>query len=473
MNTDAKVGGYQSGDAHYEVKNGEDTMKNVVVVQLTQAQFDAAMKSGRIGRIEEIANLDAPPIRRAAAQSDQDTVAVPSGTGGSNERKPGPIHFKQQNPKTIIDTVANFVGRFVFFQDETHCRLVAAWIVATYLHKRFDYLGYLFAYSPERRSGKTTLLEILSLLVYQSTGIQISPTEAVMFRTAEGRTHLLDEVDSWRNKDDLKDVLNAGYKKGGMVTRCDKGKAGFKPTAFPIYAPRVLAGIGLSVLHATTLDRTFALPMVRQKKSEKKERSRERVIKPEAKALRQEIESWVKEHENAVSDIYDKPDEFPYLDSFSDRTIDIAEPLAAIVEVAYKGHPEIDQVRKGLVHAIASTRKEQQSASNDHVLLRHLLNLADVEDPLIGNATELAAQCANLEAPPDIFMVSRVLRNYGFKTRSVRKDGGNPVYRFSLSKTELQEVIDRWAAEPEATGVEPTPGPPEDASADVIQEPEL
>jgi Protein of unknown function (DUF3631) len=266
---------------------------------------------------------------------------------------------------TIIGALAKFLQRFVFLNDAKYYTLIAAWIVATYLNKKFEYMCYLFVYSPERRSGKSTLLELLTLLVYQPTGLQVSPTEAVMFRTAEGHTHLLDEVDSWKNKDDLRDVLNAGYKKGGIVTRCDKGRGGFVPRNFAVFAPRALAGIGISILHSTTLDRTFALPMVRQKKSEKRERSRERKIGPEAKALRAKVEKWVKDNENAVAGIYDKA-EFPCLEPFGDRTIDIAEPLVAIVQAAYQGHPEEEQAKKNLVHAIASTRREQQSASPDH-----------------------------------------------------------------------------------------------------------
>ena len=108
------------------------------------------------------------------------------------------VEKRKRDGRTIIDTVANFVRRFVFLRDKTYYTLVAAWILASHLHKKFEYLGYLFAYSPERQSGKTTLLELLNLLVCESTGLQISPTEAVMFRTAEGHTHLLDEVDRLR-----------------------------------------------------------------------------------------------------------------------------------------------------------------------------------------------------------------------------------------------------------------------------------
>jgi hypothetical protein len=403
-------------------------------IRVTRGEFEAATKLGWIKSIENIPDAEQGPAPHEAP--------VKADSGSKQQETEAPRSNKP-NPKTIIDTVADFVRRFVFFRDETYYGLIAAWVIATYLYEKFDSIGYLFAYSPEPRSGKTTLLEMLDLLVYQSTGIQVSLTEAVMFRTAEGHTHLLDEVDSWKNKADLKNVLNAGYKKGAIVTRYEKGKAGRKITQFSIFAPRALAGIGLSILDSATLDRTFTLPMVRQNKGEKRERCRKRIIGPEAEALKTEIENWVKEHEKDVAEIYQG--KFPYLDFLNDRTVEIAEPLAAIVEVAYKGRLEANQPRERLIRAIASTRKEQQSASNDHVLLRHLLHLAETEDPLVGNATELAARCVNLEAPVDRNTVSRVLRKYEFEAKSVRRNGQDPRQRYSLSKAALQEVVARWA----------------------------
>lgn len=256
MNTDGELPD-QSGNGGDEVKDAGDTMEDPRAL-LTLKDAIAAMKAGQLAFGEKIpdAGQDHPSARKALAPDE----------GASAQKENAVLVSKKVGQKTIIDTVADFLRRFVFLQDETYYRLIAAWIVATYLHKKFEYLGYLFVYSPERRSGKTTLLEILNLLVYEPTGLQVSPTEAVMFRTAEGHTHLLDEVDAWKNKDDLKDVLNTGYKKGGIVIRCNKSKADFKPTKYPVFAPRAMAGIGLSILHSTTLDRTFAVPMVRRKK---------------------------------------------------------------------------------------------------------------------------------------------------------------------------------------------------------------
>jgi hypothetical protein len=143
------------------------------------------------------------------------------------------------------------------------------------------------------------------------------------------------------------------------------------------------------------------------------------------------------------------------LDEFSDRTIDIAEPLAAITEVAYKGHSDSDEAKADLVAAVAATRNEQQSSTAEHRILRHLLELAAAEDPLVGNASELFAMCSNLSEPPTESAISQVLRQYGFKNRSHRKHGEAPRHRYWLSKAELQDVVDRWATDEPETQEEP------------------
>ena len=267
-------------------------------------------------------------------------------------------------------------------------------------------MGYLFAYSPEPQSGKTTLLDVLDLLVASSSGIQISPTQAVLFRTANGHTQLLDEIDSWTNSEDLKSVLNAGFKKGANVTRLDKDpKSGLKAHEFPAYGAKALAGIGLQTLARATRDRTFTLSMVRQKKSEKRERLRPRLVKVEAEFLKKQISTWAREHHNAIVRLYADA-KFPYLEQFSDRTMDISEPLAAIVEASFAGQSRL-QAQQRLVQAIRTSRNEQHSLTADHTLRRHLLFLTETEDPIVGSASELAALCTNLAEPPNEYGVGK------------------------------------------------------------------
>jgi hypothetical protein len=145
-------------------------------------------------------------------------------------------------PPNVVDRVSTFVKRFVFLKEPSLYRLLALWVIHTYLVDEFEYTGYVFAHSPEPESGKTRLLEVLEVLVENSSGILVSPSESVLFRTALGHTQFLDEVDTWTNKDQLRSVLNSGFQHGVQVLRMTEKKVTTKITrsrGFPS-SPRAL-----------------------------------------------------------------------------------------------------------------------------------------------------------------------------------------------------------------------------------------
>jgi hypothetical protein len=363
--------------------------------------------------------------------------------------------------KNIIEEVAEFVRRFVFLRNDVLYDLVSAWIIATHLLEQFDYVGYIFAYSPEPQSGKSRLLEVLDLLVSNSTGILISPTEAVIFRTAKS-TQLIDEVDSCGKREELRSVLNAGFQRNGFVLRMREADGTFKAERHDVYAPRALAGIGDNILHVATRDRTFMFEMVRQTKTERREEFRIRRVKPDADLLKTRIEQWVKTNRQQIETLYDQFP-FTYLEEFRDRTIDIAQPIATIIEVAYADNPKLQTARNRLVDAISLTRREERSIQEQHKVLRQLVQLAGSEDPLAGSPSELANMCAELldGDTPESSVISSTLRQYGFKPRSHRKNGGQPKQRYVLPKATLLEILERYdvkqAAEVEMKGEENRP----------------
>jgi hypothetical protein len=307
----------------------------------------------------------------------------------------------------------------------------------------FDHTGYVFAHSPEPESGKTRLLEVFDFLVFGSSQILTSPTEAALFHTAKGRTQLLDEVDTWTNRDYLKGILNAGSRRGGTVVRMEKAsqQKPYKSQEYPVFGARALSGIGMHILAEATRSRTFSIAMVRQTKDERRERFRARSIKPEAGRLVEEIKSWIQLHRAAVVERYARP--FPYLERFADRTMDVSEPLAAILEVAYKESPDLNRARVELLHSISLTRAERTEVSAELCILEALSRVADTEDPLIGSASELAIRCGNFGVKCDEYAVSRALRTYGFESRSIRKEDGSKK-RYSLSHVELTEIFQRY-----------------------------
>lgn len=345
----------------------------------------------------------------------------------------------------IVQKVAAFIKRFVFLRNETHYLLIAVWVIQTYLSDCFDFAGYLFAHSPEPESGKTRLLETLNLLAHNSSGILISPSEAVLFRTARDCTQLLDEVDSWGLKIDLKGVLNAGFQKEGIIKRMEqKATGGHRVLDFPVYGPRALAGIGTRILDVTTKHRTFMIEMVRQTRDERREKLN-RKAREEAATIKSELEAWVKKNRDAVK-IHYEGFAFPYLDSFRDRTIDVSQPLAAIIEIAYAQTPELQQAQSALVDAISTTRKDQVTNPADRYLIEELMKLAQTEDPLIGNASELSERCNTpAEEMPTPWDVASTLRKYGFETKSHRMPGeASPKYRYILPIRKLEEIAERY-----------------------------
>ncbi len=353
----------------------------------------------------------------------------------------------------LVSQIAQFIERFVFIKDKAIYRLLALWVIQTNFYRDFEYTGYIFAHSPEPESGKSRLLEVLDLLIANSSGLLYKPTDAILFRTADGMTQLLDEVDTWTNGDHLRGILNAGNHRGGVVKRNEQQKNGrWEPVSFPVYAPRAMAGIGLGILHGTTRDRTFIISMVKQRPEERREKFRSRKLKPEADQLRAEIEAWVKQNHERTVELYDRAETaFPYLAHLRDRTIDIVEPLAAILEVACDGTPELEARRMELLEAVSLTRKDGEESVADHRILRELLRLAVSENPLVGNASELAVKC-ELNPRPTEYEVAGTLRRYGFESRSIRLDD-SVRYRYELQRAQLAEICTRFGC---------CPGEPED-----------
>lgn len=130
-----------------------------------------------------------------------------------------------------------------------YAKLTAIWILGTYLHKSFESYPYLFI-NAMRGSGKTRLLKIISHLASGSNGeVHSGLTEAVFFRIPPHRTLVIDEFENVgsKNKADLREYLNASYKKGGIVQRMkkvkDKDGEGYKTESFEPFKPVVMANI--------------------------------------------------------------------------------------------------------------------------------------------------------------------------------------------------------------------------------------
>lgn len=139
------------------------------------------------------------------------------------------------------------VLKFYIDLAEEYYDIIAIWIIGTYLHDNFNSFPYLFI-NAMRGSGKSRLLDLISVLSRNGEHV-VSLREAVLFRTAKGKTLCIDEFEGIGKKENtaLRELLNASYKKGVKVQRMRKIKGVFGEEQvveeFEPYTPIAMANI--------------------------------------------------------------------------------------------------------------------------------------------------------------------------------------------------------------------------------------
>jgi hypothetical protein len=199
------------------------------------------------------------------------------------------------------------------------------------------------------RSGKTRLLEILELLVRSPWRV----TGAALCRKIESdcSTLLLDEWDAMsrannESTETLRGMLNSGHRRDGKVSSCGPKTAGFQPTDFSVFCPKVIAGIGK--VPATIADRSIPIRLKRKAPGEKIERFRKKLVLANANTLKACLICWARTH---LEELKVAKPQLP--ECLSDRQQDGAEPLLAIADAAGGDWPSLKQRSRSFGRATA------------------------------------------------------------------------------------------------------------------------
>src|SRR5438477_1505383 len=231
----------------------------------------------------------------------------------------------------LLDDLRAFLCRFVAFPEPEQADAVVLWIAHSHSVDAFDCTPRLSIQSAEKRSGKTKLMDLCGLLV-RSPVSTASITSASLFRlVGAGQVSLLvDEIDTvfsarGTGAEDLRGLLNAGYVRGGSVTRAARRGGGVEH--FSVFCPVALAGIGQ--LPDTVADRSIPILMKRRADGEPIEKFRRRETQPEAQGLRERLTGWSEEHLDTLAAL--RPD-IPA--DLGDRAADCWEPLLSIADLA-------------------------------------------------------------------------------------------------------------------------------------------
>ncbi len=149
---------------------------------------------------------------------------------------------------------------------------LSLWVAGTYVYDRFTIFPKLAVLSPEKRCGKTTLLEAIGALACRSmTASNITP--AAIFRVIDQcqPTLIIDEADTFvagRN-DDLIGIINSGHRKSSAYVVRVVGDD-YTPKRFSTWSPMALAAI--KNLPGTVEDRSIVIKLRRKMQSDRVER---------------------------------------------------------------------------------------------------------------------------------------------------------------------------------------------------------
>jgi Protein of unknown function (DUF3631) len=139
----------------------------------------------------------------------------------------------------------------------------ALWTGFAWTHDAYAHSPLLLATSKEPNSGKTTLIELLKLLVPRGLSA-VDMTAPTLFRFIEkfNPTFVCDEADTlFREKEQLRSLFNSGWTRGSGVPRINPDT--LEPEIFPTFAPKIIGMKGLRLPDAT-LSRAIVLEMQRK-----------------------------------------------------------------------------------------------------------------------------------------------------------------------------------------------------------------
>jgi hypothetical protein len=187
------------------------------------------------------------------------------------------------NGAETLSQIAETFARYVVLPDGGADAL-ALWAAHAHGFKAFLCSPRLNIRSPEKRCGKTTLRDVVSIFVPRPL-LTENLTVAVLFRLVDAHapTILADEYDAWlKENEDLRGLLNSGHRRGGQVLRCvgDNNEV----RGFKVFAPAVLCGIG--ELPGTLHDRSIVIRLERAKPGELRERFDSRRVERETELCR-------------------------------------------------------------------------------------------------------------------------------------------------------------------------------------------
>ena len=287
-----------------------------------------------------------------------DTAAPPKSDGAADgvpiDIAPWPV---ETSIAEIVQSLVRLIPRFSVVT-EAEALIISMWILVSHVMDLMPFSPILGLFSPTKGCGKTTLLELLALLVRRPI-TAANMTAAYLYNIIEHflPTLLIDEGDTFlARSSDLTGIINSGHSRAaGFVRKMISGK----PKAYPAFCGKVLSMIGCPA--DTTYDRCIAIHL-RRKLPEETVEPLYHADKAEFALLKSKITRWAIDSQSRI-----KMARPPRLKVRNSRTADNYVPL---LMVASLGDEELLKRVTAAAENLAAAAGEQ--LRNDELLIRHV-----------------------------------------------------------------------------------------------------
>ncbi|MCP2362609.1 hypothetical protein HD597_009629 [Nonomuraea thailandensis] len=219
--------------------------------------------------------------------------------------------------------------RYVILPSDQAADAVTLWIAATHAQPALAHAPRLVARGPEKRCGKSRLLDIVEATCHDPF-ITVNSSSPAIYRsiTDDPPTILVDEADTIfgpkaDGNEDLRGLLNAGHQRNRPAKRYDAARN--QVESIPTFAMAALAGIG--AMPDTIEDRAVVIRMRRRGPGEKAAPYRHRRDRTPLRDLAAALNQWLR------ADLTRLEEAEPAM-PVEDRAADTWEPLVIIADHA-------------------------------------------------------------------------------------------------------------------------------------------
>ncbi|TCP38765.1 uncharacterized protein DUF3631 [Tamaricihabitans halophyticus] len=341
---------------------------------------------------------------------------------------------------TLLTTLREALTRYVVMPSTFAVDAVVLWIAASHAQPAWAHAPRLVIRAPERRCGKSRLLDIVEATSHNPL-LTVNASPAAVYRSIndDPPVLLVDEADTIfgakaDGNEELRGVLNAGHQRDRPALRYDAATQLVQH--IPTFAMAALAGIG--AMPDTIEDRAIVIHMRRRAPGEHAAAYRSRRDRPHLRELANGLTDWLRtDLEQLELAEPDMPVE--------DRAADTWEPLIAIAD-----HAGGDWPHRARTAAVAMTHEaEETEEMSDRMRLLTDCRTAFADDDALYTADLLKRLRSMPEAPWNeqgptgltAHKLGAMLREYGIHSHNVRLADGQ---RKGYDRSDFTDAWNRY-----------------------------